>query len=116
MYDIANPILAPFILYVYVLCQISSTYLAPFSSIATRLAYLNISTNSYNFMPRNQNFTLKIELISAKNLNKILENSTLVKIDTWALYTNIPHDEGLKEVETLKFKDKPIRIIITFLK
>ena len=34
-----------------------------------------------------------------------------------SLYTSIPHKEGIKAVETtLKRKNKPTRIIITFLK
>ena len=44
------------------------------------------------------------------NLGKIPENSILVN-------TNIPHIEGMKAAEaTLKRKNKPTKVIITFLK
>ena len=50
------------------------------------------------------------------NLGKIRENNTLVTIVVRALYTNIPHKEGIRVVQvTLKSESKPTRVIITFL-
>ena len=50
------------------------------------------------------------------NLGKIRENNTLVTIGVRALYTNIPHKEGIRVVQAkLKSKSKPTRVIITFL-
>ena len=38
-------------------------------------------------------------------------------MDVRSLYSNIPHKEGIKAVETtLKHKNKPTMVIITFLK
>ena len=38
-------------------------------------------------------------------------------MDVHSLYTNVPHKEGIKAVETtLNRKNKPTRVIITFLK
>ena len=49
-------------------------------------------------------------------LGKIRENNTLVTIGVRALYTNIPHKEGIRVVQAkLKSKSKPTRVIITFL-
>ena len=38
-------------------------------------------------------------------------------MDVRSLYVSIPHKEGIKAVEmTLKHKNKPMRVVITFLK
>ena len=51
------------------------------------------------------------------NLGKTTENNSLVTMDARSLHSNIPHNKDLKAVETtLKRKDKPKRIIITFSK
>ena len=49
------------------------------------------------------------------NLGKIPESSILVTMDVCSLYTNIPHKESIKAVETTsKCKNKPERVIVTF--
>ena len=49
------------------------------------------------------------------NLGKIPKNSILVTMDVHSLYTNIPHNEAIKAVETTsKCKNKSENVIITF--
>ena len=51
------------------------------------------------------------------NLGKIPKNSILVTMDVHSLYTNIPHNEAIKAVETTsKCKNKSENVIITVLK
>ena len=65
-----------------------------------------------SYVKDSTDFIQKIDKVS-----NISENNILVTMDVRSLYTNIPHEEGIKAVETtLARKGLPTRVIITFLR
>ena len=63
--------------------------------------------------------TLRILLRRLKPLDHVKDDSYLVLSDICSVYTNIPHEEGMKNFKRKLRKSKPyisIKVILTFLK